>query len=144
MEPNIRTNFPESWLFDTIDVGNDTEYVLVKVCEREIDSLCLVVVLVMIILVFEVEPYSCKKSWIISKINNFFLIAEDELNYEEEDDEIVDRFSLESFIPEADSAKKDSTPRVIKTEDIQIRKSFPESWIFDSLFNDSSGYRKLY
>lgn len=26
-EPKIRTNFPESWLFDTIEVGNGTEYV---------------------------------------------------------------------------------------------------------------------
>ena len=77
----------------------------------------------------------------------FFFIEEDYLNPEVEDsyvDEVEgveDRFTLESFsdllLPSEPLAP---SPRENENENIiDIRKNFPESWIFDSIYNVSLG-----
>lgn len=74
----------------------------------------------------------------MSKIFSFI----EEENYFE-DDEIEDRISFDSFIPEVHHAPlpiKNSSPRDIIDEGIKIRKEFPESWIYDSFSNETSGY----
>lgn len=71
----------------------------------------------------------------------FFIDDEDYSYLEEEAEGIEDRFAFDSFsdslLPSVPLAH---SPREVKKENIiDIRKIFPETWIFDSIYNVSLG-----
>lgn len=127
----IRNFFPESWLFDSID-GNDTEYVF---CGWFFLCFCVKIpwVLPIASLLINLPFFAIKLI--------FFIDDEDYSYLEEEAEGIEDRFAFDSFsdslLPSVPLAH---SPREVKKENIiDIRKIFPETWIFDSIYNVSLG-----